>query len=217
MALPASQQKILEQMKNHGALTVRVLARRLAITTMGVRQHLAEMESAGMVEKTAEVRQNRGRPVHRWQLTPEGHRRFPDGHQRLCVDLLGTILHRQGEASLADLVDSHGAGILQRYQAALAAGGDDNLEQRLRALAGLRSEDGYMAEVRLLPAGNWLLIENHCPIAAAAQACPGFCRAEQDLFARILGPGVALERTDHLLNGDRRCAYRISPMRRPED
>ncbi len=60
-------------------------------------------------------------------------------------------------------------------------------------------------------AGGFRLIENHCPICAAARVCQGFCRSELALFREVLGPGVAVERTEHLLAGGRRCAYRVTP------
>jgi predicted ArsR family transcriptional regulator len=69
-----------------------------------------------------------------------------------------------------------------------------------------------MAEVRR-DRGGFLFIENHCPICAAATACQGFCATELDLFRSVLGPGVTVERAEHILSGDRRCAYRITPNR----
>jgi len=61
------------------------------------------------------------------------------------------------------------------------------------------------------PRGDgFLLIENHCPICAAAAACQGFCRAELEVFRDTLGADVIVERTDHILAGARRCAYRIA-------
>jgi predicted ArsR family transcriptional regulator len=56
----------------------------------------------------------------------------------------------------------------------------------------------------------WLLIEDHCPICAAATACHGLCRSELQIFARCLGDGVVVERVEHVLAGGRRCAYRVS-------
>lgn len=60
---------------------------------------------------------------------------------------------------------------------------------------------------------GFLLIENNCPICVAAASCQGLCAGELDLFQRVLGPGVNIERTEYLLAGDRRCAYRITPRR----
>ena len=67
-----------------------------------------------------------------------------------------------------------------------------------------------MAEVSRRRDGSFVLVENHCPICAAARACQGFCRDELGLFRRIL-VGAKVERTEHLLAGARRCAYRIEP------
>lgn len=57
--------------------------------------------------------------------------------------------------------------------------------------------------------GSWLLVENHCPICAAATVCQGFCRDELSLFRDLLGDRVSVNRGDHILAGARRCAYRI--------
>lgn len=70
-----------------------------------------------------------------------------------------------------------------------------------------------MAEVRRERPGTFVLVENHCPICAAATACQGFCTSELDLFRSVLGPGVDVERTEHIVGGDRRCAYRVIDQR----
>jgi len=75
----------------------------------------------------------------------------------------------------------------------------------------VRTEEGYMAEVRGEKDGSYLLVENHCPICAAANSCQGFCATELDLFRSVLGQGVDVEREDHIVSGDRRCAYRVKP------
>ncbi len=82
-------------------------------------------------------------------------------------------------------------------------------------LAELRSVEGYMAAWSADADGGFTLVENHCPICAAATACQGFCRAELEVFRAVLGDGVSVERTDYILAGARRCAYRItsSPAR----
>ncbi|WP_448681602.1 hypothetical protein [Pseudomonas nicosulfuronedens] len=69
-----------------------------------------------------------------------------------------------------------------------------------------------MAEWLPAPDGQgWLFLENHCPICAAATVCQGFCRSELDIFRALLGPDFTIEREDHILNGARRCSYRILP------
>jgi predicted ArsR family transcriptional regulator len=68
-----------------------------------------------------------------------------------------------------------------------------------------------MAEWRRDPDGTLWLIENHCPICIAARACQNLCRSELAIFQSVLGADAVVERTEHLLAGARRCAYRIRP------
>jgi len=83
------------------------------------------------------------------------------------------------------------------------------LTARVARLAEIRSAEGYMAEYETLEDGSLLLIENHCPICAAAATCQGFCRAEQAIFSEVLQAEVV--RVEHILSHARRCAYRVQP------
>ena len=174
---------------------------------MGVRQHVAELESRGLVSKTAETKQTRGRPVRLWRLTGLGHQQFPDGHGDNTAQLLEIIRQEQGASGLKSLIVTQHQSIEARYRAELEDAGP-NLEDRLRRLAHLRSADGYMAEIRLLP-NAWMLIENHCPIMKAAKACNQYCASELSLFQSLLGEQCSVSRVDHALDGARRCAYKI--------
>ena len=68
-----------------------------------------------------------------------------------------------------------------------------------------------MADVRREPDGSFLLVENHCPICAAAVSCTGLCAKELEVFQAVLGVDVAVTRTEHIVAGARRCAYRVAP------
>lgn len=208
-SLAASQETILQRLKQRGPQSVRILARQLSMSTMGIRQHLSELASRGLVAASAETRQTRGRPLRLWQLTEAGHGRFGDQHGLLSVTLLDALRDSQGESALRELVLASDAPRAEAYRRALASEAPEP-EARLRALARLRTVDGYMAEVRLLPTG-WLLIEHHCPIAAAACHCPHFCTAELALFQSLLGDSVRVEPGDSLPAGDRRCAWKVTP------
>ena len=211
MDLAKSQEQILQRLKTRGSQSVKILSNQLDMTTMGVRQHLAELENKGFVAHAREEKQTRGRPVHLWHLTQKGHQRFPDEHHQLTLELLEVIQTDLGEDSMNRLINSRNDQIKQRYLQQLRASGDD-IRGRIQKLAELRSEEGYMAEVRLLPDG-WLLIENHCPIRAAAEKCQHLCRAELNCFSELFTESATVERVDHLFAGARRCAYKISPHR----
>jgi predicted ArsR family transcriptional regulator len=86
------------------------------------------------------------------------------------------------------------------------------LEQRLEGLAAKRTDEGYMAEIQSLEDGSFLLIENHCPICAAATACTGLCRQELEVFQTVLGQDAVIARTEHIVAGERRCVYQVIPI-----
>lgn len=207
MDLASSQQAILQRLKLRGPQSVKILANQLGITTMGVRQHIAELESLELIDQTAETRQTRGRPVRLWKLTSLGHQQFRDSHGENSAHLLQTIRQQHGEAGLNQLIIAQHDPVEARYRAELAAAPQE-AEEQLRRLAELRSEDGYMAEIRLLPDG-WMLIEHHCPIVKAAMSCHQYCQSELLLFQNLLGSRLSVERVDHVPGGARRCAYKI--------
>ena len=211
MELPKSQDRIMDRLKTRGPQSVKILSKQLGMTTMGVRQHLADLETKGLVLQTQEERQTRGRPVHLWKLSKSGHNRFPDSHAQTALELIDVIRSSLGEESLNQLIDSRSAKVQASYRAQLDASAPE-LQQQIERLAQLRSEEGYMAEVRLLPDG-WMLIENHCPICSAATSCQQFCKSELEIFQRLFENEATVARTDHLLEGARRCAYKITAHR----
>ena len=113
-----------------------------------------------------------------------------------------------GERGLETLIAHRERAGIADYRKAV--GTEGSLRQRLTALARIRSREGYMASV-VKDAGGFLLIENHCPICAAAAACQGLCRSELAVFRAVLGSDVVVDRVDHILAGARRCAYRVMP------
>jgi len=106
------------------------------------------------------------------------------------------------------LIQVRETGTRNRYDALLS--GEQSLPRKIARLAEIRNKEGYMANWEKDEGGSYLLVENHCPICAAASACTGFCRSEKAIFESVLGRNVRVERVEHLLAGARRCAYRIS-------
>lgn len=205
--LADTQEEILLQLKQKGPQTARALAERLGITPMGIRQHLAILAEKDLVSEGAEHKQGRGRPVRPWLLTDKGHGRFPDGHSQISVELIAAVRDTFGEEGLNQLIAKRTDQTFANYRRALEQ--HDTLPAKLRRLAEIRSREGYMAEVERVDKGEWLLIENHCPICAAAKAYQGFCRSELETFQQLLEQQARVERIDHILHGARRCAYRI--------
>jgi len=199
--------RLLYTLKSRGPLATGALARALGITVVGIRQHLAKLHAEGLVtfaDQAGEI----GRPKRFWRLTAKGHGRFPDTHGDLTVNLIGGIRAVFGEAGLDHLIGARQKAALAAYRSALEP--CCGLEDRVRTVAHLRSQEGYMAEFEVEPDGSFLLIENHCPICAAAKACQGFCRSELELFRAAFDAETSVTRQEHLLSDGRRCVYRVT-------
>ena len=183
------------------------LAGRLGVTAMAVRQHLYALEREKLViSETRPV--PIGRPAKYWRLTPEADRLFPEAYAELSVSLINSIGDAFGPSGMTRLLDARLAKQRADYGARIDASAP--LEKKLEQLARVRTEEGYMAEVRRAGPEAFVFLENHCPICAAATACQGFCAIELDLFRSVLGPEVSVQRDEHIIVGDRRCAYSIS-------
>jgi len=212
VSLSDAKRRLLERLKRADTLTAPDLAAEFGLTDTAVRQHLEALEGLGYVSRSVGPPSGRGRPPVRWQLTEHAADLFPDRHGELTVDLIDSIRDAFGDDGLEAVVAARTKR--QRAAYAEALGDEPVVAVRVRRLAEVRSLEGYLAEVE--PDGDaFVLTEYHCPICDAASACQGFCRSELELFRDALGPDAVVERTSHLLSGDARCAYRITPTRQP--
>jgi predicted ArsR family transcriptional regulator len=197
--------RLLFLLKTRGPQTAGELGGRLEITAEAARQQLLRLSDEGLVEARSEVR-GVGRPAQVYHLTAAAQKRFPDAHAELTAQLIGEIRDVLGEDALEKLIRVREIGTRKRYETLLA--GEKSLARRIARLAEIRNGEGYMATWKR-EGDDYLLVENHCPICAAATVCLGFCRSEQAIFEQVLGRDVRVERVEHVLAGARRCAYRI--------
>jgi predicted ArsR family transcriptional regulator len=207
-----TRRAIVKLLKSEGALDAAQMGEKLGLTAMAVRQHLYELQREKLVE-AKERPVPLGRPAKYWQLTRAADRLFPDAYAELSVALIGAMSDAFGPAGVERVLAVRST----RQRADYAARIPETLplKEKVQRLAQIRTEEGYMADVKSEKKGVYLLVENHCPICAAATACQGFCTTELELFRSVLGPEVNVERVEHIVSGDRRCAYRIAVKPRP--
>ena len=201
-------ERILSLLKTEGPLTAADLAETLEVTAVAVRQHLGRLEEEGLVGYE-DVPHGVGRPRRTWHLLAPAQQHFPDRHGELTRDLIGAMHEAFGTEGLDRLLAERTRKQRAAYKQRMPARGAP-LGRFVRALARIRSEEGYMAVVERDRDGSYLLIENHCPICAAAEICQGLCREELALFESLLPPRTQIAREEHLLAGERRCVYRIA-------
>ena len=197
-----TRMRILQLLKMRASLTVGQLTDALHISQMGVRQHLAILEAEGLVEHYQE-KQGRGRPPHVYQLTDEANGLFPTTYANFAVGLMHEVAKFNGPGFINKVFRERMKAQLETYQLRLEG---KTLGERVKELARIRDEEGYMARFDENE-DDYALIEHNCPIAVIAQEYPHVCEIELALFRQSLGAKIVRE--EHLMEGSHRCCYRI--------
>jgi len=192
-------------MKMKGEIDAATISEELAITKEGARQQLIKLSEEGLVNSVCKS-SGVGRPFTYYSLSQMGLAKFPDSHADITVQLLKSVKTLLGENALDLLISDRERNTYTRYEEKLK--GAKNLEDKLKKLTKVRTEEGYMAEWKK-EGEDYYFIENHCPICAAATECQQFCRAELKNFRSLLGPELKIDRIQHILAEDNKCVYKI--------
>ena len=185
------------------------LAERIGASRTGVLQQLRALEAAHLVSRQT-VRHGVGRPRHLYDVTADAQDLFPSNYDGLAAGLLAAIESVGGD----DLLDQVFAarrrqlGDRVRGQMAERVAPEAPLLDRVRELAVIQGDQGYLADATLSPDGTIRLREHNCAIYHIAAGSPAACQAELELFSEILGADVVREQ--HIASGDRCCSYRIA-------
>jgi predicted ArsR family transcriptional regulator len=205
----ALRRAILVHLRRSGPSAPDSIAVALGASRSGVAQQLRALDMAGLATRTS-VRHGVGRPRHLYDITPDAQGLFPSNYDGLATGLLAAILEIGGDALLEDVFAARRRQAESRLRARMDVSlpSDAPLEARVRELARLQDELGYLAETRV-DAGVIRLLEHNCAVLDVANANPTACQAELELFRGLLGTEVTRER--HIASGDRCCEYRVGP------
>ncbi|MBI4577045.1 MAG: transcriptional regulator [Planctomycetes bacterium] len=210
MARTPTRDRILDELKTQGPQTATDLACTLGITPMAVRQHLYLLENEGLVA-FKEERRRVGRPARVWGLGAQASGRFPNAHGPLSVSLMDAAKDCFGREGVDQITAEHTRRCLASFRERIPGPGA-LLEERVARLAGALQEAGYMAQWAHREDGSFEITENHCPVFEAAHSHRGLCGGEMALFQGLLGDAVHVDRTEYIMDGSRRCVYRLVPL-----
>jgi predicted ArsR family transcriptional regulator len=199
------RERAVELLKTSGPQLLSSLAQEFEVTVEGARFQMLRLEKEGIVMSSKSVI-GRGRPQQLWSLTNAGQSRFPDTHAALTVKLMEVMKETLGEQAVSKVITANGDRGTSRYLIELE--GITDLEQRILSFVEIRTREGYMAQF-IKDQEGFIFIENHCPIGAAAHANPAICHAEFKTLQIVMGENVPIKRIEYIVDGGRRCAYRI--------
>jgi predicted ArsR family transcriptional regulator len=202
------RRELLLRLRLDGPSSPDQLAERLGASRTGVLQQLRALEAANLVNRQT-VRHGVGRPRHLYDVTADAQDLFPSNYDALAAGLLAAIEAVGGDDLLDQVFAARRRQLGDRVRERMAdrIGPNAPLADRVRELAVIQADHGYLAESVLGADGTIRLREHNCAIYHIAEGSPAACQAELELFSEVLGADVVREQ--HIASGDRCCSYRI--------
>ncbi len=204
-AVGGARAAILAFLKHHHGGEVADVAAHLRISYEGARQHLKQLEIAGLIEKrlVRPARAAAGRPVARYALTPSGDHLFPKSYDELAVELIDTLSDRRGQPALKQVLGALTDKRVREWAPRLEG---KPLEERVAALQAVyRDGDPYMSVE--IGRNGIRLIERNCPFLNVASRRPALCSVTVSTLERLLG--VKVVREERFQSGHGRCVFRV--------
>jgi DeoR family suf operon transcriptional repressor len=206
--LPESRRRILELVKRQGEAAAEGIASSLGVTLSGARQHLMALERDGLLEHRS-ARGGPGRPKHVFALTATGDALFPRAYAELTNELLEYV-EDEDPALLERIFDRRAQRRLQRTQARTAG---FPFADRVRVVAEVLDEDGYLADFTPRDDGSFVITEHNCAVLGVALHYGHACSSELAFLQAAL-PEAEVTRIAHRINGGHVCAYQVTPKSR---
>jgi predicted ArsR family transcriptional regulator len=143
-------------------------------------------------------------------VTPAAQSAFPSNYDGLAAGLLAAIGAVGGDNLVTEVFDARRHLIADQVRGRLdeRLPANSPLEARVRELAVIQDEQGYLSSAFIGADGMIRLRQCNCAIFGIAAQSSSPCEAELALFQEVLGADVIRE--THIASGDRSCTFRIA-------
>jgi predicted ArsR family transcriptional regulator len=148
-----------------------------------------------------------GRPKMIYQLTTQGRTVFPRSYSAIASYALDFIERNMGKDAVQMVLHERQNELFDQYYGRLK---DFDFDKRVKELAKIRDEEGYMAESRKESKrdnGKYVLLEYNCPIIHIAEKHWEACSTETELFEKLLDADI--HTTHRAAKGDLVCKFAI--------
>ena len=200
-----SDRSIVDFLRREGSSTIIELMQFAGVTATAIRQRLNRLMEQGLIVRQAEV-VGRGRPTHRYSLSPAGIRCGGDNYEDLAGALWLEIRAVKDPDVRHGLLKRIVGRLAETYYGRVEGTG---LRERMESLVGLMQQRDIPFEVSEPEEGQLpVLTALACPYPDLAEQDRGICSMEKMLFAELLGEGVRL--SECRLDGGNCCTFESS-------
>ena len=199
-----TRNRVLRTLLLNQKRTINELAEAVEINPISVRHHVNKLEAEGLIQ-SEEERHGVGRPHLVYSLTPKGMEQFPQRYLQLTLRLLQQLKENLSPEMINELFQELAEGIAGDLTKGINLD-DLNLEQRLKLLQDVLTEEGFMVNI-IEDDGDYYLVEASCPYHHVGEDYPEICVVDRELIAHFVS--TTPQRIECILDGDKQCKYLI--------
>ncbi len=194
---------LLLLMKRRGLMSLADAEAATGLTRPTLRHHLGQLERDLLVHRTTQ-KQGRGRPSLRYGLTPHAEALFPSRDDVLLGRLLGYLQQQGDEETIRGFFENYWEERLRDVEHGLRRVPAGDEEERLRVLADILREQGFMPEMQR-GEGGLVIRECNCPFPEAVKQTRLPCRLEARFYEQIFDDRIS--RVTYIPDGASSCTY----------
>ncbi|MGH9783070.1 MAG: helix-turn-helix transcriptional regulator [Terriglobia bacterium] len=200
------QKQLLELLlRTKSGLTVDELAKGLKITRNAVRQHLAALESDGLVA-LGPTRPSGGRPLQLYALTDKGKEVFPRRYSWFAQLVIEAMKREYGAEGLRERLASIGSSIASQLRS--QSPGLETREQKVEKLAAVMEQLGYNARSAGGTGKAPVIEADNCVFHELAMKNPEICHFDLAMMAAFTGSNV--DHQECMARGGNVCRFKFT-------
>jgi predicted ArsR family transcriptional regulator len=183
----SADRTIVDYLRRKGEATIGDLVELLGVTATAVRQRLARLMDKGLISRQSTAA-GRGRPMHRYSLTPAGVRSAGNNYEQLVQVLWDEVRAIDDPSVRQGLLKRLSQRMAEIYRPRVAG---DSLDARMGSLAAILAEQDLPFELDksgALP----VLTALACPYPDLAERDRGVCAMEKMMISEALGENMRL-------------------------
>ncbi len=205
-----SDASLLDLLRRGEELTVSEFASVMDVTATAVRQRLNRLLAQGLLARAPSRDAGvRGRPVHRYRLTPLGKRKAGANFADLAFVLWSEIRDIEDAQVRRGLLKRISGRLAEMYEGVVEG---DSVDEKMESLADLFSQRQVPFEVSS-PNGLPILTALACPYPDLADQDRSVCAMERILISEVVGQEVRLRCCR--LDGDACCSFEPTNLAGP--
>lgn len=195
-------------LKTKSGLTVEELSKGLKITRNAVRQHLAALESDGLIA-LGSTRPSGGRPQQLYALTEKGKEVFPRHYSWFAQLVIEAIKREHGPEGLRARLGEIGAGVAEQLRN--QSPGLGTREEKVEKLATVMDQLGYNARTVAAADKAPVIEADNCVFHELAIKNPEICHFDLEMMGMFTDSKV--DHQECMARGGNVCRFKFSGKR----